>query len=90
VEKNLLSLAARRIKEDTLLIVDLSDITKRYAQAMEYMAGVHDGSTGSVGFAAVHLGDSIRLGVLAHHALKEAKRLFGIPDCRYPRASPWH
>jgi hypothetical protein len=34
-------------------------------------------------FAAVHLGDSIKLGVLAHHALKEAKRLFGIPDFRY-------
>jgi hypothetical protein len=34
-------------------------------------------------FAAVHLGDSIRLGVLAHHALKEAKRLFGVPDFRY-------
>ena len=34
-------------------------------------------------FAAVKMGDSIRLGVLAHHALKEAKRLFGIPDFRY-------
>jgi hypothetical protein len=34
-------------------------------------------------FAAVKMGDSIRLGVLAHHALKEAKRLFGIPNFRY-------
>lgn len=34
-------------------------------------------------FAAVHLGDSIKLGAVAHHALREAKRLFGIPDFRY-------
>ena len=34
-------------------------------------------------FAAVHLGDSIWLKALAHHALKEAKRFFGIPDFRY-------
>jgi hypothetical protein len=49
VEGNLLSMACGRIKEDTLLIVDLSDISKRYARRMEYMAGVHDGSTGGVG-----------------------------------------
>lgn len=34
-------------------------------------------------FAAVHLGDTLRLEVLAHHALKAAKRLYGIPDFRY-------
>lgn len=49
VENNLLSIASGRIREDTLLIVDLSDISKRYARKMEYMAGVHDGSTGGVG-----------------------------------------
>lgn len=49
VEENLLSMARGRIKEDTLLIVDLSDISKRYACKMEYMAGVHDGSAGDVG-----------------------------------------
>ena len=49
VEENLLSMASKRIKEDTLLIVDLSDISKRYAHKMEYMAGVHDGSTGGIG-----------------------------------------
>lgn len=34
-------------------------------------------------FAAVHVGDTVRLGVLAHNALKEAKRIFGISDFRY-------
>jgi len=49
LEKNLLSLASRRIEEDTLLIVDTSDITKRYAKRMEYMTRVWDGSSGEVG-----------------------------------------
>jgi hypothetical protein len=34
-------------------------------------------------FAAVHLGDRIRLKVLAYRALTAAKRLFGIPGFRY-------
>lgn len=35
---------AVKVKEDTLLIVDLTDITKKYAQKMEYLAQVRDGS----------------------------------------------
>jgi hypothetical protein len=31
------------------LILDLSDISKKYARKMEYLAGVHDGSEGGVG-----------------------------------------
>lgn len=34
-------------------------------------------------FAAVCVGDSLRLGVLAHYALMAAKRLYGIPDFRF-------
>ena len=45
VERNLLSLGAGRIKEETLLMVDISDITKRYACRMEYLAEVRDGSS---------------------------------------------
>ncbi len=37
-----------RIKEDTLLVMDISDIAKKYAQKMEYMARVWDGSEGEV------------------------------------------
>lgn len=47
--KNLLTIASKRIEEDTLLIVDTSDITKRYACRMEYMTQVRDGSTGKIG-----------------------------------------
>ena len=39
--------------------------------------------TGERYFAAVHLGDSVKLAALVHHALRESKRLFGIPDFRY-------
>jgi len=45
VEKNLLSLGASRIGRETLLIVDISDIAKRYACRMEYLAQVRDGSS---------------------------------------------
>ena len=44
VGRNILRLGARRIKENTLLIVDPSDIQKKYAQKMQYLAQVHDGS----------------------------------------------
>lgn len=49
VERNVLSLGAPRIKEDTLLMVDISDIRKPYACRMEYLAEVYDGSTGEIG-----------------------------------------
>lgn len=40
--------AASRIGDDTLIIVDISDIRKKYAKKMEYLARVHDGSTGEI------------------------------------------
>jgi hypothetical protein len=42
--KGLLALAAERIKENTLLVLDLSDIQKKYAKKMEHLAVVWDGS----------------------------------------------
>ena len=47
--RNLLKKASGRIGLDTLLVLDISDITKPYAQSMEYMARVKDGSTGGFG-----------------------------------------
>jgi hypothetical protein len=41
-------MAASRIQELTLLILDLSDLSKKYAQRMEYLAKVHDGSEDGV------------------------------------------
>jgi hypothetical protein len=38
-----------RIKENTLLIVDPTDITKPYAEKMEYLARVRDGSDNVIG-----------------------------------------
>jgi len=45
---NLLSMASPRIEKDTLLVIDISDISKDYARQMEYLARVRDGSTGEL------------------------------------------
>jgi len=37
--------ASSQITEETLLILDLSDVKKQYAQSMEYLARVRDGSS---------------------------------------------
>lgn len=49
IQRNILNLAASRIGKDTLLILDPSDIRKKYAQNMEYIAHVRDGSEGEIG-----------------------------------------
>jgi hypothetical protein len=49
VQQNLLTLASGRIGKDTLLILDPSDIRKKYAKKMEYLAKVHDGSADEIG-----------------------------------------
>ncbi len=49
VQENLLEMASERVGEDTLLILDLSDIRKKYAKKMQYLATVRDGSAGELG-----------------------------------------
>ena len=44
LHQRILSLASNRVKDKTLLILDLSDVKKKYAEKMEYLAQVHDGS----------------------------------------------
>jgi hypothetical protein len=44
----LAKVASRRVEANTVLCLDLSDIRKEYAKKMEYLAPVHDGSTGEV------------------------------------------
>ena len=44
LHKNLLAKASKQIKDRTLLIMDLSDLKKKYAEKMEYLARVRDGS----------------------------------------------
>ena len=46
VHHQILTDASAHIKEDTLLILDLSDLHKKYAEEMEYLARVRDGSDG--------------------------------------------
>jgi hypothetical protein len=46
--ENLLSMASPRIEAATLLVIDISDISKDYARHMEYLARVRDGSTGEL------------------------------------------
>lgn len=44
----LAKMASQRITADTVLCLDLSDLRKEYAKKMEYLATVHDGSTGEM------------------------------------------
>lgn len=45
IHEQILSMASTRIKEKTLLILDLSDVKKKYAEKMEYLTKVRDGSS---------------------------------------------
>ena len=49
LHRSLLSQAAPKVLEDTLLILDLSDIQKKYARKMEYVTDVRDGSQQVIG-----------------------------------------
>jgi len=44
LHKRLLAMAGKQIRDRTLLILDLSDLKKKYAEKMEYLARVRDGS----------------------------------------------
>lgn len=49
IGQEVLDLGARRIKKETLLIVDPSDLTKKYAEEMEYLAEVRDANEKTIG-----------------------------------------
>jgi hypothetical protein len=49
VQDNLLRLAAPLVGKDTLLILDPSDIQKKYARKMQYLGKVRDGSEDEIG-----------------------------------------
>jgi hypothetical protein len=50
IQRRLIEQAAARIEEDTLLVLDLSDVTKKYAEKMENMGRVRDGSEKDLGW----------------------------------------
>jgi hypothetical protein len=41
-------MGSSRVQANTVLALDLSDIRKEYAQKMEYLATIRDGSTGEL------------------------------------------
>jgi len=49
IQHTVLSQAASHIKDDTLLVLDPSDIQKKYAKKMEHLAYVRDGSDDVIG-----------------------------------------
>jgi len=49
IQDNLIELASPLVGKDTLLILDTSDIQKKYAKKMQYLAKVHDGSEDGIG-----------------------------------------
>jgi hypothetical protein len=48
LQSNLLKQAARRVGQDTLLVLDVSEETKRYARKMQYLCQVRDGTDGEI------------------------------------------
>jgi hypothetical protein len=51
VRKKVLELGARRIGKNTLLVIDPSDLMKKYAEKMEYLAQIRDASEKNIGCA---------------------------------------
>ena len=49
IGEKVLRLGSKRINDNTLLIVDPSDIQKKYAKKMQYLANVRDGSDDRIG-----------------------------------------
>jgi hypothetical protein len=57
ITARVLRLARGKVGQQTLLVIDISDISKCYAKKMEYLGGVHDGSKGVVsdGYWTLHV-----------------------------------
>src|SRR5512136_688673 len=50
IRRRLIAQASGRIEDDTLLVLDLSDVTKKYAEKMENLGRVRDGSEKDLGW----------------------------------------
>lgn len=57
IQENVLRMASSRVGQDALLIIDPSDLSKKYAKKMEYLATVHDGSAHDLaqGYWTLHI-----------------------------------
>ena len=83
------------MEANAVLCLDLSDVRKEYAEKMEYLDQVWDGSEGEVHagywlcsvtaaayFAATFLGQKLKLKILCEILLIISQRFFGIPTFR--------
>jgi hypothetical protein len=57
VQHNLLGMASAHVGQDTLLVLDPSDLSKKYAKKTEYLATVRDGSADDLaqGYWTIHV-----------------------------------
>jgi hypothetical protein len=57
INRNIASFGAKHIKDETLLVIDVGDLSKKYAKKMEYLARVWNGSEGKVtdGYFMIHV-----------------------------------
>jgi len=77
ITDRVLTLAADRIREMTLLILDLSDVHKKYARKMEHLAQVWDGSEGekNIGYWTLNI-----IGAIGRVSEKTKKRGIWVID----------
>ena len=83
---------AGRVGPETVLALDLGDLTKRYARAMEHLARVRDGSTGQLAqgywlcevvaavlyFVSVVIGGRSKLNPIFKRVCEKAKRFYAV------------
>lgn len=70
--------AADSVKEDTLIVIDPTDIRKTYARRMPYLATVRDGSTGEIGAGVLELyGGGLQTGRAPGNAAASAALVSG-------------
>ena len=60
LNRRLVAGTSSKIGQDTLLVVDLSDIQKRYGRSMEHLGRVRDGSSSKIGNGYWNLNTVVR------------------------------
>lgn len=75
VQHNVLAMARAHVGQDTLLVLDPSDLSKKYAKKMEYLATVRDGSAHDLaqGYWTIHV---IGTQVGSHQMVPLSQRLY--------------
>ena len=72
--------AAARVREDTLIVVDPTDVLKPHAEKMPYLATIRDGSRGELGPGY--------WGCLAVACGPTSRRVIPLHQCLWSAAAP--